>query len=221
MVKRTHLPMAAAMALALSSVSALAADVIYDTPPAPSAPVFEEAAPVPSWTGVYAGVTLGYGWGDTDLDYIPSVGINTNGLAGGLFGGAQVQFDNFVVGAETDIGYNWNKGDNGIYEAKSGFDGSLRARLGYAATDRVLVYGTGGLAYGRMEVSDGVVSDDATMVGWTAGAGVDVKFTEMMFGRAEYRYTDYGSKTFDLTVPGPVEVDAKQSKVMFGIGVHF
>lgn len=220
MSKRIELPVAAAMALALSYVPAQAADAIFDTAPAPSAPVYDSAAPLPSWTGVYAGVTLGYGFGDTSLDTVPGVEVDTNGIAGGLFGGAQYQFDNFVVGAETDIGYNWNKGDDAGYEVESGFDGSLRARLGYAATDRVLVYGTGGLAYGRTEVSDGIMSDDKTLVGWTAGAGVDLKMTEMMFGRVEYRYTDYGNKTFNLS-GGPVEVDAKQSKIMLGVGVQF
>lgn len=220
MLKKSRLPLAAAAVMALAYVPAQAADAIYDAPPAPAAPAYDAAAPLPSWSGVYAGVTLGYGFGDTRLDSPVGVEVDTNGVAGGIFGGAQYQFDNIVVGAETDIGYSWSNGDDAGYEAKSGVEGSLRARLGYAATDRLLVYGTGGLAYGRAEVDDGLVSDNKTLVGWTVGAGVDVKVTEAMFGRAEYRYTDYGNKTFDLS-GGPVEVDAKQSKIMLGLGVHF
>ena len=220
MLKKTGLPLTAAMALALTWLPAQAADVTYDIPSAPSAPAYDAAAPLPSWTGVYAGVTLGYGFGETTVHDMLSIGIDTDGFTGGIFGGAQYQFDNFVVGAETDIGYNWNSGQNGLYEAETGFDGSLRARLGFAPTDRVLLYGTAGLAYGRVEVTDGVATDDATMVGWTAGAGADVKFTEGMFGRAEYRYTDYGSKDFNLGL-GPVEVDNKQHKILLGVGVHF
>ena len=40
------------------------------------------------------------------------------------------------------------------------------------------------------------------MLGWTAGAGVDVKVTEQVFGRVEYRYTDFGSDDFN-TGSGP------------------
>ena len=36
-------------------------------------------------------------------------------------------------------------------------------------------------------------SDGNTMLGWTAGAGADVMFTDTVFGRVEYRYTDFGS----------------------------
>ncbi len=35
---------------------------------------------------------------------------------------------------------------------------------------------------------------------YTVGAGVDYAFTNNIFGRVEYRYTDFGSKTFDLAV---------------------
>jgi len=39
------------------------------------------------------------------------------------------------------------------YEAKIGWFGTVRGRLGFLITDQVLLYGTGGLAYGRVEVS--------------------------------------------------------------------
>ena len=34
------------------------------------------------------------------------------------------------------------------------------------------------------------------MLGWTAGVGTDIKLTDNVFGRVEYRYTDFGSKNF-------------------------
>ena len=45
------------------------------------------------------------------------------------------------------------------------------------------------------------------MLGWTAGAGVDVKMTEQVFGRVEYRYTDFGSGDFN-TGSGPQSVNS-------------
>ena len=39
------------------------------------------------------------------------------------------------------------------YQAEIDWFGTVRARLGYLITDQVLIYGTGGLAYGRVSVS--------------------------------------------------------------------
>lgn len=208
------LPAAATATLALS-LAAQAADVVYEAP-APSEPY---VAPVETsdWSGVYGGAVLGYGWGETRVE--PDNDVSTDGFIGGIFGGAQLQNGSIVYGGEADIGYSWLDGTNAGEEAEAGLEGSLRARLGYAMNDRVLVYGTGGLAVGRHKVTSGVDSDRKTMVGWTAGAGVDVKLTEALFGRAEYRYTDFGNKTF--SIPGDARVDATQNRVMLGLGVKF
>jgi outer membrane immunogenic protein len=58
------------------------------------------------------------------------------------------------------------------------------------------------------------------MLGWTAGAGADVMVTEQIFGRVEYRYTDFGSDTFKTSV-GNVDVDDKNHRVTFGLGMKF
>ena len=98
--------------------------------------------------------------------------------------------------------------------------GGLRARLGVAATDNVLVYATAGGAGGRHELSAGGFSDEQTLWGWTAGAGVDVKLTEQSFARLEYRYTDLGSETFTLG-GADYEVDTTSNKVLVGFGMSF
>ena len=58
------------------------------------------------------------------------------------------------------------------------------------------------------------------MLGWTAGGGVDVKLTEQVFGRVEYRYTDFGSGDFN-TGSGPQSVDSNENRVTFGVGMKF
>lgn len=211
-------PVAVAIGLALlvAQAPAYAADTVYDEPPAPSAP--EEIVPLAVWSGVYGGAVLGYGFGDTD---VAANNINTDGFIAGLFGGAQLQSGSFVYGGETDFGYNWMSGSNAGVTTEAGIEGSLRARLGYAATERLLVYGTGGVAVGRMEVVNAAGSDTNTMVGWTAGAGVDARLTDKVFGRLEYRYTDYANKVFNPGGGGAVNVDASQNRVMLGLGLHF
>ena len=209
---------AAALGLALMVVGqqANAADTVYDEPPVPSAP--QETVPLAAWSGVYGGAVLGYGFGDTDVG---ANSIDTDGFIGGIFGGAQLQNGSLVYGGETDFGYNWMNGSNAGVTTKTGLEGSARARLGFAATQDILVYGTGGVAVSRMEVTNAAGSDTNTMVGWTAGAGVDAKLTEQIFGRLEYRYTDFGNKTFNPGGGGAVNVDASQNRLMMGLGVHF
>jgi len=207
-------PLAAALGLFALGGTAFAADVVSEEPPAP-APVAE--LPVASWAGPYAGINLGYGFGGHVK--APGVDAKTKGFIGGVFGGYNWQQDNFVYGAEADLGYNGTKGsDNGL-SAKSGIEGSLRARLGYAVTPEILLYGTGGLAAKNQKIDDSVtgVNDSKAMLGWTAGAGTDIKITDNVFGRVEYRYTDYGSKTFGDTG----KVKSSDNRVTFGVGMKF
>ncbi|TIU66154.1 MAG: porin family protein, partial [Mesorhizobium sp.] len=186
-------PLAVALGLFALSGTAFAADVISEEPPAP-APVAE--LPVASWAGPYLGLSAGYGFsGHADVSGGPD--IKTKGFVGGVFGGYQWQQENFVYGAEADLGYNGVKGSSAGVEAKGGLDGSLRARLGYSVTPEILLYGTGGLAAKNQKIDDGVSSDSKAMLGWTAGVGTDIKITDNVFGRVEYRYTDFGDKDFD------------------------
>ncbi|RUW13718.1 porin family protein, partial [Mesorhizobium sp. M1A.F.Ca.IN.020.06.1.1] len=143
--------------------------------------------------------------------------IKTKGFVGGVFGGYNWQQDNFVYGAEADLGYNGVKGDSAGVEAKGGLEGSLRARLGYAVTPEILLYGTGGLAAKNQKVEGGGFSDSKGMLGWTAGVGTDIKITDNVFGRVEYRYSDYGDKDFD----GFGNVKSKDNRVTFGVGMKF
>lgn len=211
-------PVAAAIGLvALAGVTtANAADVIMEEPPAPAAPM--EQPPLATWSGPYAGVTLGYGFsGTTDVGGLE---IDTDGVLGSAFVGANYQFGNVVAGVEADLGYSDVNGSNGGIESQSGVEGSLRARLGYVVTPDVLLYATAGGAAQDLEVSGGGVSDSNTMLGWTAGAGADVKVTENVFVRGEYRYTDFGSDDFN-TAAGIQEVDSKDHRIQLGVGVKF
>lgn len=203
--------------VATGMTSAYAADVVEQPPQPPAAPM--EVVPVATWAGPYAGVSLGYGFeGETSVEGGPD--ISTDGIVGGAFAGWNGQSDAFVYGIEGDIGYNGMEGDADGFSTDGGVDGSLRARAGFAPNEDVLVYGTAGGAAGHQELTVGGDSDSNTMLGWTAGAGVDVRLTEQSFARVEYRYTDLGSETF--TVGGDdYEVDSTSNKIMVGFGMQF
>ncbi|MEI9424606.1 porin family protein [Mesorhizobium sp. Cs1299R1N1] len=210
-------PLAVALGLFALSGTAYAADVVSEEPPAP-APVAE--LPVASWAGPYAGINLGYGFSGKTKEKDFGVSTDTKGFVGSVFGGYQWQQENFVYGGEAELGYNGVKGDDNGIHSKGGFEGSLRARLGYAVTPEILLYGTGGLAGRSLKVEDTVLgaSDTATMLGWTAGVGTDIKLTDNVFGRVEYRYTDFGSKSFE---GGIGKVKATDNRVTFGLGMKF
>lgn len=213
-------PLAAAFGLiALAGViPANAADVVMEEPPAPAAPMVQP--PLNTWSGPYAGVALGYGFSGRVKDKNFDNTINTDGFVGGGFAGYNFQMDNFVAGVEGDIGYGGLKGDNSNTEVKGGFNGSLRGRLGYAVSPDILPYITAGGAAQSVKLTDDAGSDKKTMLGWTAGVGTEVKLTEQVFGRVEYRYSDYGNKTFD-TGAGDRDVSARDHRIQFGLGMKF
>ena len=80
--------------------------------------------------------------------------------------------------------------------------------------------GTGGGATESRKENDGIGEDRKTILGYTDGAGAEAKVTEKVFVRGEYRFTDYGSQTFNLG-GGPQNIDAHSNKVQLGLGVKF
>jgi outer membrane immunogenic protein len=83
--------------------------------------------------------------------------------------------------------------------------GTTRARIGFVATPdyRLMVYGTGGAAYGGgngyLNVFDNLAglawhgAPSSTRVGWTVGVGAEYAFTDNATLKAEYLYYNLGS----------------------------
>ncbi|MDE2469562.1 MAG: porin family protein [Bradyrhizobium sp.] len=178
----------------------------------------------PTWTGLYAGVNVGYGWGDSRTDIAGSGGITTfqgivAGFTGfpsnfaftdsasarlnGLTGGGQIGYNyqlnqGWVVGVEADLQAAGQSGNNEFsdqfstpvcgnavgrnppvcagttplvataatgYEAKIDGFATVRGRVGYLIADQVMLYGTGGLAYGRVEINGNASIPSAAITG--------------------------------------------------------
>ena len=204
-----------AAGLAIAAMPALAADAV-EAPPEPpmAAPVFEQ--PAPAWSGFYAGAFLGYNFGTFDAD---GGDIDADGFGGGVFLGGNNQIGSIVYGAELDAGYSGADGTLAGVDARQTWNGSLRARLGYDFSP-VLVYGTAGVAMTQAEVTAGADSDTNTHVGWTVGAGADAMLTESIFGRVEYRYTDYAAKDYTLGAT-TVSSGFNDHSIKAGIGLKF
>ena len=210
-------PLAAAFSLVtLASMPGFAADVVMEEPTAPAAPM--EQLPLDTWSGSYAGVSIGYGFsGEADAT---GNKIATGGFLSGAFVGYNHQMENFVLGAEGDLGYSGVEGENAATLVKNAFEGSLRARLGYVLTPEILLYATAGGAGAQVKATRDGIEDKNIMFGWTADVGTDVKLTDSLFSRVGYRYTDLGSDTFFLDEDN-TEISNKNHRIQFSVGMKF
>jgi outer membrane immunogenic protein len=137
---RKHIS-AVAIALALSAGSALAADL----PSRKEAPVYvPPPPPPPMWTGFYAGLNAGYGWGATSnagtvslplldgvaaqanaldpLRQLPGTGLINGSTALANSGIANVNQNGFIGGGQ--IGYNYQWSPNFVVGLEADFQGS-------------------------------------------------------------------------------------------------
>jgi outer membrane immunogenic protein len=170
------------------------------------------AAPLFNWTGFYVGGHVGYGWGDAG-------GLSTDGWFGGGQIGVNYQFaPNWVWGVEADISGGDMDGSAGASRFKSDTFGTVRARLGYTV-DRVMFYGTGGLAWADSKASLAGVSDTQTNVGWALGAGIEYAFAPNWSAKIEYMHADYGSDNYHI-VP-TTKIDYKTDTVKLGVNYLF
>jgi outer membrane immunogenic protein len=178
--------------------------------------------PRSDWNGSYLGVHGGYGWSKAGYDLadnFPGTPIVAHGSADpdGGFGGFQGGYNwvfapQWLAGAEVDSSFGDLNG-GGFFNATNGGVpfvthspvtakiedlGTARLRLGYLVTPDVLVYGTGGAAYARAQLSDGA-GDNSKFdhLGWIAGGGIEWKFAPTWSAKLEYDYADLGAVSID------------------------
>jgi outer membrane immunogenic protein len=206
--------------LALGIASASAADIARARRAPPPAPVI---TPVFSWTGFYAGINGGYGWGgDTSFSSpFPSSSFDkSGGLVGGTLG-YNYQMNQIVFGVEGDIDASWIKG-SGVCgglpcETKNSWLGTVRGRVGYAF-DRFMPYVTGGAAFGDVKNTiTPIGSATETRAGWTVGGGLEANIWGPWSAKIEYLYVDLGS---GAPVAGS-SADFKTNIVRAGLNYHF
>lgn len=157
-----------------------------------------------------------------NIVHVPVSNSNEAGVTAGGLIGYNYQMDRVVLGVEADFNYVDLKSSrsgsttaafaggvtgNYNFENTSRIDwfGTVRGRIGFVPTERLLVYGTGGLAYGEVKIniadseafSTGLsrlwLGDNSDVrVGWTAGGGLEYAFTNNWTLRGEYLYVDLG-----------------------------
>ena len=166
----------------------------------------------------------------------PPAAFSASGVIGGIQAGYNRQFNSrWLVGFETDFDWSGMKGSgstSGVYapyflapfnapvEERIEWFGTVRARLGFLPMDNLLLYATGGFAYGRVAQSGSWTTSNGFAVGgggfdilcianspcfagsssgiatgWTAGGGLEYSLWQKWTLKAEYLYVSLNSKS--------------------------
>jgi len=235
---------------ALMGLPAFAADMPYKAPPPPPPPLCIWCGFYVGVNAAYGWGNRSVAFTPNDpLSTIlfntlngapPPLSFGTSGGAGGLQLGYNWQVDrSWVLGVEADIDASNVKGSGSstsvntfgipfsetLNERITSF-GTVRGRLGYLPTDNLLVYLTGGFAYGRVENTGSYVpsggfnavdnADKLSYVctagspcfagsstkggsGLTLGGGLEYALVRNVSLKAEYLYVNLGSRSVTQT----------------------
>jgi outer membrane immunogenic protein len=172
----------------------------------------------------------------------------------GIIGGGQIGYNwqadkSWVLGVEADIQGTGEKGNinfscpagvcSGNVLAVTGatpfalsqqidWFGTVRGRVGVLAAPTIMLYGTGGLAYGEVKssVTAGAfptVSATNTNVGWTAGAGIEGVISGNWTAKLEYLYVDLGRMSGSVAAT-PTLTESHSSRItdnVVRIGINY
>lgn len=229
--------------LAGATVPALAADLPVKSRPAPVVvePVLNWTG---FYIGVNGGYSWGNATRDLNFfNPLNGVILATGAgggrdMNGGLFGG-QIGYNwqtaNWVFGFETDAQWTGQKGSTTAICAVTGcfptavvpgagvaatltdeleWFGTFRGRAGVLIVPSVLLYATGGAAYGSLKTDLGLSgftaagvpvivggSTSSSKFGWTVGGGIEAMFGSNWSAKLEYLYMDLGSISNSVVLP--------------------
>jgi outer membrane immunogenic protein len=198
-----------------------------------------------NWSGFYLGGNLGATFANLSevatITGRPLAGTtspnNSSGSAivAGVQGGYNWQADRLVVGIEADFDFSSlsakspSSSTTGVKTTWPAVS-TIRGRIG-GAFDRVLIYGTAGVAFNDMTTKTtapglGTLFNASQFnTGWTAGGGIDYAYAPNWIVRAEYLFVDTdlslsGALTGSggtLTYTGPL----KQNIIRTGFNCKF
>lgn len=206
----------AAALIAATTCSASAADLAPR--PYVKAPI---AATVYDWTGFYLGGQVGAAsispsFKDTDSFFLNNSDnhvLNADrkvGVTGGVYGGYNWQFRNFIVGVEgfwsgygsstvTDNVWNFGPSFHGLVSAKLSDTAGVKARVGLALDD-TMVYVAAGPSWGNFSfrAADTNFDFDATshnnVIGLSVAGGVEHALTPNWIVRGQVQYTAFDTQ---------------------------
>jgi len=169
--------------------------------------------------------------GPNTAPIINRAALKSSGGLGGVQAGYNWQTGTWLFGIEADIDAAGIKGSNTInaggpgtpfvavsYPMSSNLKwlGTVRGRLGMLVAPQFLLYGTGGFAFGRNDLSLAAIAPGAappcptvaqscantntnTQTGYVIGGGVEWKFAPNWSVKGEYLFVDLGNQSSTIT----------------------
>jgi outer membrane immunogenic protein len=173
--------------VALTSVGLAAIRADADGIPSGPAPAYYDRPSL--WQGFYVGGHVGFG-SSGDID----------GVVGGVQAGYNWQANQIVYGIEADVSLSDISGGESVTfpgvgtasgSASVDWMATVRGRVGFLLSPRLLAYGTAGVGIARASADvrlNGVtaLSTSETSTGFVYGVGLEGKLTETISARIEY-----------------------------------
>ncbi len=182
---------------------------------------------------------------DNDGDFSPGTedrfddgsGEGLDGFLYGIGAGYDFSAGNFLVGVEGEITDStageddddtFGPGSRSSFEAER--DIYVGARAGVLVSPNGLLYAKGGYTNARfgLDADDGAgfAQDfDATLDGFRVGAGFEYLLGRNVFGKIEYRYSNYSDLEVDVADTNvdfdDFDVNTDRHQVVAGVGVRF
>lgn len=201
----------------------------------------QNVGPAEPFTGFHVEGLVGYDVTEAGSSIDDDANVdNDQSIDGALFGvgaGYDFKMGNVVVGPEAEVTWSTakTKFDNGDFEGfgvgnvETNRDLYLGARVGYAFSPTTMVYAKGGYTNTKFDVRNGdgsvELNEDIDADGWRIGAGVEQAFSNNMFAKLEYRYSNYEKGELDYTGDIPdgqrFDLDLDRHQVVAGVGLRF
>lgn len=235
-IQYKNLKLAAVLAAPLTLVAAAAQAGGFVAPMVEPPVAVAEPAPVGSWQGGYAGLTLGYAFGGDDRvgifeneteRFMGDAGtLKLSGANAGLRLGYRWQKDRWVFGPELGYEAGSIKDDatgtiDGVtYDTSSKVKNvlALRLKTGYAVQPDLLVYGIAGVARADVEYEQNGVDEGYKKTGYIVGLGAEKMINDRWSVTGEYEYANFGKED---RVYGPVTTEATADYHNVKLGLNF
>jgi outer membrane immunogenic protein len=119
--------------------------------------------------------------------------------------------------------------------AKASSDIGIAARVGYAVSPQALLYVKGGWSFAKIKFGGNGVDnttaftfgESTTLDGFRIGVGGEYMFSENIYAKAEYRFTNYNNGNMDVRgvdVNGDAlfdKIDVARHQFVLGVGFRF
>jgi len=199
-----------------------------------------------NWTGFYAGVHAGYGFGNTDFGNsdFGALDIQGKGGLGGIQLGYNQQIGNILFGIEGDFSFAGFNGERSLtfapvtitQNSKIKWLSTVTGRVGFA-NGPWLTYAKAGVAWAKQdygylltvtapaETINMSVSERRS--GWIVGAGIEYALANQWSVRGEYNFINFADRAFTATgtdsLSGPTYTNghAMQNLHLVKLGLNY